>query len=457
MINKTYKLLLIKASKFGKDGKLIKFDKALQLALALPYLAALTSPEFDVEVVDEFIDDIDFDIKVDLVGITTLLAQVPRAIEISREFKKRGVTVIAGGVGISCVKSEVESHFDSIIIGEAEDTWPLALDHFKAGKLQKVYTSTKDNALNHLPLPRFDLLNTDKYLKVKGVSDSQLPRVPVETARGCPHKCEYCYTNFMFGHKVRQRPIDDVIEELSKLQDSFFFFVDDNINADPARAKELFKRMIPLNIKWYGQFSTKSLKHTDMLELAQKAGCISAFIGLESISQDNFAAVGKTHNKKHPLPEILRVYTNAGIDVNVGIMVGFDNDTPQSLERTIDFLKQRKVHIALFSILTPFPQTRLFEKLSEEGRILHRNYSLYDGAHVVFKPKNFEPEELEELYWSCYKKFYSFNSILYRFSNILKWGTNIQPYRYTFNGNIFFNRTVRHKIHPLSGGIIKNM
>ncbi|MCD6407619.1 B12-binding domain-containing radical SAM protein [bacterium] len=452
-MRKSYKLLLIKPTQILDDGKLLKFEKALTPTRALPYIAGMTPPEFEVQIVDEFVQEVNFEEKVDLVGITALLPQIPRAIQIAKEFRKRGVKVVMGGVGPTSVAEKVIPYVDALVIGEAEGVWEALLEDFKADNLRKIYKNPSVVSLHNLPLPRFDLLNPKNYLfPGKEISETNLPRIPIETARGCPHNCEFCYSPRFFGRKVRFRPIDEVIKEVEKFRHSYIFFVDDNINANPKRSEELFKKLIPLEVKWVAQFSTESIKYPKLLELAKKAGCVNAFIGIESLNPTNLSSVGKSFNIKFPPQKIIETFRDIGIEVNISMIFGFDHDTPESLVETIEFLIQSKVHLLSLFILTPLPGTTLFEKFEASERLLHQNFSLYDASHVVFKPKNFTPESLEELYWSCFEKFYSYGNILKRFSNFWKWRKNLPQFWHMFKGNIFSKVMIENRINPLSGG-----
>jgi len=278
----TITLQLIKPAQLV-DGKPLRFEKLMTPTRALPYIAALTPPEFDVSIVDDSLGEIDFDADVDLVGITSLLPQVPRLLEIADEFRRRGVPVIAGGVGASSVPDTVLPHVDSLVVGEADETWPSVLEDFRAGRLQRVYRAAGYFSMEGMPVPRFDLLNPRGYMRsTRASSGSGLSRIPIETSRGCPHGCAFCYVSRHFGRKVRFRPIEDVVREVQCFPGSYVFFVDDNIAADPERAKRLFRALIPLKIRWVGQFSVLAARDEELLDLAGASGCLNAFIALLS-------------------------------------------------------------------------------------------------------------------------------------------------------------------------------
>jgi len=445
---KNYRLKLIQPSQIV-NGKIRKFKKSFVPSRTLPYIAALTPSDFTVSIIDETLEDIDFDEPVDLAGITSLITQIPRALEIAEEYKKRGVKVILGGPAPSYLIDEVLTHVDSIVVGEAENIWTKVLEDFKRGALKKLYMPNGRSSLEHLPTPCFSLLPMDRYLKPGfSLKKNRWPRIPVETARGCIHDCEFCSVSNYFGREMRFRPIAEVIEEIKRFEGAFIVFTDDNIAANPTRAKELFKALIPLKIRWLGQFSSLATKDKELIKLAGKSGCMFAFVGIESISKDSLQSVGKSFNRVENYSKIFRAYFDAGIQPNPSIIFGFDGDTKELMDETIDFLIKEKIPLMVQWILTPVPGTKLFKRFIEEGRILHRDYSKYDGTNVVFKPKSMEPEELEEKFWEVFGRFYSTSNISYRLLSKLNKFTI-----FLFKRNLFFQNMISRRIHPYSGGL----
>jgi radical SAM superfamily enzyme YgiQ (UPF0313 family) len=450
----SYRLQLIKPAELV-NGEPVKLEKALTPTRALPYLAALTPDTFDVAITDDSLDEIDYDAKVDLVGITTLISQVPRAIQIADRFRARGVKVIMGGVGASAVPDLVLPHVDSLVIGEAEPVWGGVLADFAAGRLQHRYQAAAFCAMDNLPVPRFDLLKTSAFVRPgRAISKSALPRIPIETSRGCPHGCAFCSVTKYFGRTMRFRPIEQVIAEMRRFPGAYFFLVDDNIGADRPRAKELFRAMIPLKNRWIGQFSSLAAADPELLDLARQSGCINAFVGVESFHSGSLNSVGKRHNVGRDFGTMLAAFRSAGIDLNVSLIVGFDTDTPQTIRETTDIAIALKVHLMTLFILTPIPGTELHAQFDREGRILHRDYSLYDGTHAVFRPRNMEAAELEALYWESFARFYSVGNIARRFSNVVRWPLKhpLTPVLYTGMGNRFYRKTIQQRMHPLCGG-----
>jgi radical SAM superfamily enzyme YgiQ (UPF0313 family) len=241
--------------------------------------------------------------------------------------------------------------------------------------------------------------------------------------------------------------------------EAYFYLVDDNICAKPDRAKELFRRMAPLGNRWLGQFSELAARDQEMLDLARKAGCINAFIGVESVNPETLRDAGKTANLKTDLPFVLKAFKRAGIDVNISLIVGFDTDTPETMDRLVDQVSAHGVHLMTMFILTPVPGTRLHAEMDSAGRILHRNYSLYDGTHAVFRPMRMTPEDLEAKYWEVFSRFYAPSSTVKRFLDAPSWlvrGAPL-PVAYTYKGNSFYREQIGRHIHPLCGGKARNV
>jgi radical SAM superfamily enzyme YgiQ (UPF0313 family) len=451
------KLLMIKPSQI-LDGEPLKFEKSLSPTRAMPYVAGLTPPEFDITLVDDSVEDIDFDADVDLVALTSILPQVPRAIDIADRFRLRGIPVIMGGIGANSVPDYVMPHVDALIKGEAENTWEQALEDFQHGKLNSIYESDKPFDMENMKPARFDLLNKESYMRTsRAVSKHGSLRLPFETSRGCPHNCDFCFVTRYFGRKMRFRPIDEVVDELSHYSGSYVFFVDDNICINPDRAKELFRAMIPLKLRWIGSSHIIAARDPEMLRLAAAAGCVGLFIGLESLSAENLASVNKSFNLKRDVAEQLNAFRDAGINPIPNLVFGFDADTPESIYSSFEFMCELKIKIVYAFLLTPLPGTVLHDRMEEEGRILHTDYSLYDTAHVVFEPKLMTPEILQSTYLDAYSKFYSGRSILRRFSDVQAWlkPSQLRGRLHCLGGNLFFRNSLKNNIHPLAAGIPK--
>lgn len=379
-----------------------KRERALFPRHNLMAIAALTPDNWDVSIVDERVDEIDFEKSVDLVGITVITAMAPRSYEISDRFRAQGVRVVLGGIHPTVLPNEAIVHADAVVIGEAENVWPILLQDFVNGKLKKVYKSQAKTDLASLPLPRRDLINKSAY---------QRPDI-IETSRGCPFNCEYCSITMFFGGQYRFRPIKDVVREIETLTDDLLIFVDDNIVGNCKRAKELFKTLIPLKIRWVSQCSITIYSDPELLKLAAKSGCSNLIFGFDSLARTKFGSKRNVDIEKYE--EAIKIVHDHEIRVTGNFIFGFDEDDESIFERTVQFIDKNKVDYPAFWILTPYPGTEIFERLTKENRIIGKDWSKYDGAHPVFRPRLMTEERLEEGFWCAYKEVSSFSSIFKR-------------------------------------------
>ncbi|MGD8979933.1 MAG: radical SAM protein [candidate division WOR-3 bacterium] len=370
--------------------------------LGIVTLAALTPSDIEVSVVDENVEKINFDEKVDVVGISAMTPTITRAYEISDSFRQRDVPVVMGGFHPSFMPEEAIQHCDSVVIGEAETIWPNLLRDIESRKLKRFYKRKNFEDLENLPFPRRDLLNRKSYTMFN----------TVETSRGCPFHCSYCSVSAFFGNTHRSRPIKDVITEVETLKGILIFFVDDNIVGMPRRAKNLFRALIPYKRKWIGQASLTIARDTELLELAARSGCAGLFIGFESLSQESLEEAGKKINAVKRYAEDIKRIHNHGISIHGAFIFGFDHDDEGVFERTVDFVKQQRIDSASFSALTPFPGTPVYDKLLNENRLITKDWSRYSAA--VFKPKLMSLEKLNEGCAWAWKECYSYSSILRR-------------------------------------------
>jgi radical SAM superfamily enzyme YgiQ (UPF0313 family) len=385
--------------------------------LPLTVVAAVTPSEHEVRIVDENVEPLDFDDKADLVGVTFMTALAPRAYEIAHEFRKRGKTVVGGGYHPTLYGKEAIRHFDAIVIGDAEESWPKLLRDFELGKLQKLYAcgSCGSPEILHTPVPRRELLarTARHYVTVNAI----------QTGRGCRHACRYCSVTAFHRQQSRHRPLDDLVSELKGMPRDMIF-VDDNIIADRDYARELFRTMIPLRKRWVGQCSIEIADDEELLELAHAAGCCGFFIGIETVNAENLAAVDKEFNDSARYRERLLKIRKAGIGIIAGVIVGLDKDDAGVFERTLKFLREMRIDAVQVNILTPLPGTPLFAEMEHAGRMTNQDWSHYDFRHVVFQPALMSREELQDGADWLYARFYRLDHILWRFArNVLafKW------------------------------------
>ncbi|MHC4564530.1 MAG: B12-binding domain-containing radical SAM protein [Planctomycetota bacterium] len=404
------KIRLIQPSQLDDTGEPRFFKRVILPAGTMAYLAGLTPSCYSVAVTDDSIQEIDFDEEVDLVGLTGMTCQAPRAYQIADEFRKRGTRVIMGGIHASTHPQEALRHVDSVVIGEAEDIWEKLLQVYeKTKELDKIYRCNTYPDLQKLVLPRYDLLDMKKY--IQATVYSKFPTLPISSTRGCPYNCDYCTVTRFWGPNIRTRPIDNVIAEIEAAGGKNFFFVDDNMIANYKYARELLKELIPLKIRWFTQLSTNILKHPDLLELAAEAGCHEVILGIESIDQRNLDGVNKSFNRPAEYKKLFSLLKQNRVSPHVMIIFGFEYDDKEVIRQTVDFMMDNDVFLMRLFVLTPLYGTVVYDKFLKEDRIIDRNWSHYDGNHVVFKLRNITAEELTTEMYKAYDKYYSFLNI----------------------------------------------
>jgi radical SAM superfamily enzyme YgiQ (UPF0313 family) len=372
--------------------------------LTLTALAALTPPEIEVKITDENVEPINFEEDVDLVGVTGMVMHAPRAYQIAQRFRQKGVPVVMGGPHASSVPLEAKEYVDAVVIGEAENVWEGLIEDYKKGCLKPFYKKDHFCSMERLPFPRLDLLRKDAYMTVNCV----------QTTRGCPHQCDFCHVTHFFGKTYRCRPVEEVIKEVERLDGEFVVFIDDNIAGNRRYAQELFTRLKPLRKKWASQASMTLTRDPELLQLAAESGCVSLFIGVESLSSENLKEVNKAFNRVSQFEEAMKALHDHDIMILAGFIFGLDHDDEGVFERTLRFCERNRIELPTFFILTPLPGTALFQRMESEGRLLHKDWGQYNGATVVFKPRLMTEETLQRGFnWAC-KEGYSWNSIFKR-------------------------------------------
>ncbi|UCF50507.1 MAG: B12-binding domain-containing radical SAM protein [Thermoplasmatales archaeon] len=392
----------------------IKFVFGFGKSLAFPILTALMPPTQDVEFIEGGHNEIDYNKDYDLVGITAVTRYSPLAYEIADEFRKRGVKVVMGGWHASALPEEAKQHADSVVIGEAEDTWPILIKDLKNGTLKPFYQPVRPVDVKNIPNPQMKIFPRNN-------------RSSVQATRGCPYKCEFCSMACVkFRNQFRMRPINDVIEDIIDIPNKGFFFIDNSLTVNPNYSIELFKQMKDLNKRFYAYGNIDVLnKNKELLKSAQEAGCFSWFVGFDSICQESLDNVKKVSNKvKNYISSIKNIHDH-GISVMGSFIFGFDYDTIDVFNKTDDFIRKSELDIPVFYVLTPFPGSLIFNRLDREGRIFTKDWSKYDLSHVVFKPKNMTVEELENNFRNFCIQQYSFSRNLNRMINGIKFGPNI--------------------------------
>jgi len=419
-------------------------NKGWALPLALPTLAALTPPDINVSIVDENVEPIDFEEKIDLVGISFMTPAATRAYEIADEFRKRGICVVLGGIHVSMLPEEGAKHADSVVIGEAEDIWSDLINDFKNGRLKNVYRCDTQADLNKSPIPRWDLGKATLY-------NFHM----LQISRGCPFDCDFCSVKVFLGEGVRYKPIGNIIKELEFLKKldtkKIIFFADDNILGDIEHLKDLLNSIMPLNIRWFCQASINLAQHSKLLEAMYKSGCRQVFIGFESLSQESLDLMnkGRTNRVNEYVAAVDKIHSY-GISVFGSFMLGNDGDDKEIFSRTIEFINKSNIVFSLINIITPPPGTRLYKKLQEENRISTYDWEKYTGEWVCFQPKKMSAEELQQKYYITLQNIYSYDAILKRL-NVL-WGRGLLIKR----GNDILNKFAKERLYLSIRGILDN-
>jgi len=398
------RLLLITAS--SPEIRRVRRSRVLNFQqVTMPYLAAYAPSHWTVLHVDEAVEPVDLEASADLVAITFHTPSAPHAYELAARFRQRGVTVALGGPHVTLLPDEAQAHADVIFIGEAEHTWPRFLAELEAGNHQERYSS-EPPSLDNAPMPRQDLFHRRDH--AAGV---------LFATRGCVHRCDFCTLAVMYQSQVRHRPVEAVVREYASFRGKVVILWDDDIAGDIEYAKALFHALTPHRKWWSSQASIQAASDDEFLELAARSGCKQLFIGLESVSQASVDEVSKAFNRVDGYARAVERIHAHGISVQAGIVFGFDNDTEAVFGETLDFLEATGVQNATFNILTPFPGTRLYERLDAEGRILTRDWSKYNGRmDVVFQPRQMSPEALLVGYRYANRRFYSWGSAYKRLS-----------------------------------------
>jgi len=381
--------------------------------LSFPMLAAVTPKKHSIKLVDERYQNIDFNDDYDIVGITAMTNEITRAYEIADEFRKKGKKVAIGGCHVSALPYEAEQHADSVVVGEADELWPQLLEDFEKGCLKTFYYKKKPVDLSKISAPDRNVIRG--IVIINGVQSS----------RGCPHHCEYCFVgNSSHGRIYRKRPVRNIVEEIKKIPQKIIVFYDTSLTIDINHTKALCKALKGLNKKFIFLGNIDILnRNEELLKLAKEAGCIQWNIGFESVSQRSLNEVKKDTNKVKNYYDAVKKIHCFGMYVHGFFMFGFDNDTKEVFKDTMDFIRKAEIDSVDFSILTPFPGTPLFDKFEKEERILTKDWSKYTYLkNVVFKPKNFSKEELLFEVKKLYEEYYSFPEIAKRFSRTIKRG-----------------------------------
>lgn len=411
-ITKQMRLTLIHpcVGRWAGDQKYIRSWQMEPLAPAS--IAGLTPPDVDVRFYDDRLEVIPFDEATDLVAISIETYTARRAYQIATEYRKRGVPVVLGGFHATLCPEEASLYADAVIVGEAEGQWETVIDDARHGSLQTFYQQSDRPSLSLTRIDR-SIFEGKRYV----------PVTLVEAGRGCHFRCEFCAVQSYFGATQTRRPIDHILKEVaeSRKRNSFYFFVDDNITSNFDEAKELYRELARLKIRWVSQASINAAHDEEFLDLISKSGCQGLLIGFESLERDTLRMMKKKFNTMGGGYEVaLENLRRYNIRLYATFVFGYNNDTPGTFEETVRFANQHSFYMAAFNHLTPFPGTPLYKRLEEEGRLLYESWWLdpsYTYNKIPFKPELMSPDELQELCIKARAEFYSVPNILRRFAD----------------------------------------
>lgn len=413
------------------------FRRSLRYApLTLTTLAALVPADLEAEItlVDEGIDDVDVTRPADLVGMTVITGTAPRAYALAAEFRRRGVPVVLGGPHVTLVPDDAAPHADAVVVGYAEDTWPRLLRDAAAGRLQRRYVQDPDLSLAGRPFPRRDLLPKSRFLTTD----------VFEATRACIHNCEFCVVPTAWGRRPFQKPVGEIVEDIRRTGARKLIFVDLNLIADKAYATALFEALIPLRVQWYGLSTVLLAADRPLLALAAQSGCRGLLIGFESIVSDNLRDASKPFNHPRDFAQVVDLLHRHRIAVYGCFVFGLDHDTPEVFARTAQFAIDAGIDLPRFAVVTPFPGTPLHARLAREGRILTRDWELYDGQHVVFQPARMSVAALQQGTERAWRQAYSWPAIARRLrrspaSPAVAVAANLGYRHYAHNLHRFYN------------------
>lgn len=383
-------------------------DTDLKIHMAPPLglltIANILRKEHRVVLENENVQLLHLDDTPDLVGISVTVDVLPRAMEIAACYQKKGVKVVAGGIHVTCASHLIpEDAFDVLCIGAAEGTWPQIVRDFQQGTLQKIYRCTARMQGRDIVSPAYDMLKTEPYLYCN----------VVHTSRGCPFRCDFCY-NSSNSQPYLNREIEDVLADIKAIGSRHIMFIDDNFTGNPVWTRKFLEAIRPLKLKWNAAVSINVAQDLQLLDLMRECGCESLFIGFESVNPVSVANVHKSQNTVIAYEKAVEAIHSRGIMINASFVFGLDGDTKETFRATLEWIVKNRIETVTSHILTPYPGTVLHQQMQKAGRILTEDLSLYNTAHVVFRPLHMTAEELYDGYLWIYKKVYSWKNILRR-------------------------------------------
>jgi radical SAM superfamily enzyme YgiQ (UPF0313 family) len=408
--------------------------------LCFAILKSLTPADIDVSLYDERLEEIPLDLDSDLVAMTVETYTARRAYQIADHYRRRGMPVVMGGYHPTFLPDEALEHADAVVKGDAEGVWERVVEDAREDSLRPVYESAEFPSLDNC-MPDRSIFAGKNYG----------PMGLVQFGRGCRFNCSFCSIRAFYKNSLRQRPVEDVVEDIRRSGRRHIFLVDDNLFVDVETTRALFEALVPLNISWSCQVSIDIARDADLVRLMRRSGCISALIGFESLNINSLRELKKHWNTKwQSYDDAIRVFRDAGIMLYGTFVFGCDNDTVSSFDKSVKFALRNKFLLANFNPLTPTPGAPLFEQMKKEGRLLHERWWLdpdFGYGDATFEPRGMSARELTSGCFSSRKKFNTAHSIMRRMLDVR---ANLRtPYR----AGIYLaaNLLSRREIHRKQG------
>jgi radical SAM superfamily enzyme YgiQ (UPF0313 family) len=441
------KLTLIKPT-IGRREHSLYVDEGRMEPLMLGVLAGLTPPDVEVVLYDDRMEAIPFDEATDLVAITVETYTARRAYEVADEYRQRGIPVVMGGMHVSLLPDEAALHADSIFIGDAETAWAEVIADARRGRLKARYFGPPGVGQCDGSLPRRDLYKGKGYLPIS----------LMQYSRGCRFACTFCAVSQYFERKHYLRRIDEVLREIESQDRRFLFFIDDNIASNRPALRELCEALIPMKVSWISQASLDVTRDSKLMDLMQRSGCWGNVMGFESITPDSLRDARKSPNisgfsKFASEIDILRSH---GMQTWAAFSLGYDHDTVDSIEATVDFALESRFTFAAYNILMPYPDTALYHMLKAQNRLLYDGkwwlHPEYRFNQAAFRPALMSADELTDACHAARTRFNSLPSLFRRFSdmqtNLRSLSRAISFWRYT----LLFRKEI-YKKHGMRFGL----
>jgi len=389
--------------------------------LGLATLAAYHDPDDEITIQDEHVETLSLEDSPDLVVIQIYITSAYRAYKLADHYRQRGSYVCLGGLHVTSLPMEAARHADTIFIGPGEEIWPSFLADFKAGNPKRIYVS-QVRTLENAPSPRRDLIKRHLYL----VPNS------IVVSRGCPHHCDFCYKDAFFrgGKSFYTLAVDRALKEIQHLPGRHLYFLDDHLFGDPHFASALFEGMRGMGRLWQAAGTVKSVLETDLIAKAAASGLRSLFVGFETLNPNSLKSHNKIQNLNRDYSTAIQRLHDLGVMVNASFVFGLDGDDETVFDRTVEWAIEQGIETATFHILTPYPGTALYERISAENRILTSNWDLYDTRHTVFRPSGMTVDALQEGYSNAYQEFYRWRNILRSAQAQEAWGEQLRHLAY---------------------------